>query len=984
MLFTRNIMIATLLLGAVTLSAADFSLLKKPRTLAVSPVSSGKTVKSGGFTQCDSLWVTAPVDTVISAVEDGKNLCLRFDMQEKPENMVYLHGREKHEIKSWSNNLVEALIQPPEGQKGNFWYHIAVDCAGHIYFARENEVSEMPGTVKSKELDASQLRTRVKLRKDGWEAVVVIPFSLLGSSPGNGTWKANFGRTRNIKNTVTYYAWSKTKGYQEYQNFGTLSFGENRNAEELEKEFLLLLTEYQSARKNMVAGLKQRSYTWKYAFGNAENYRSLLRVYTPETGYGWMESGVEAGAFDPQKARDWNRPINSLCDNYVFCGTPGKDGKIVNHFRVDLPNGSYKVHLLAGHVVHEHLANRFRFTVSAQGKEIRRYDIGTVMYARDFFPVEVTDGKLILTFDGAVEFPDRPETVDWAGKGKLAESYRPGWMVNAICIYPVSERKAAEKQIATDQLELLKTSLGELARWEEVVVREKDIPYSAGAKKQGMVFFTRPLGDLLYPGSRPKAKEIVSKITLRAVPGEPVNIPIGLLPLADSDQAEITVDAPWLIVYEALPIAWKLDGGKFGMIPWSLDDYRYCDHDLNQGETRFLWIAGIVPENSAPGKLQVVLNVTPKGKARVTLPLEIEVLPIRLNKRDFKFGGDFCEGYNKPIRIYDDRILTVCRRWGVNTATLNLFRPERPGSSEELDAQIAFLKKINYPLDYVIFYPAPFLQSEDIPLREKKIDKLSDKTMEYYREAGAWALQKMKENPGLRLIYYFMDEAHCKGEPYWTEQIRVLKMLRETYPTLHLMASESHDSFWRSKPYVDYPRLHEMEDFNLPDFDGKFLSVYPNQLALGIADINGARFTTGWQIAVTKIRGVYMWQLFEQLQVYSGLRGSHHTMFTQSGVGGYRVMPRLTTVMGQVGLYDQYYYFTLLDEIAEVKSHGNHAQKKAAEKIEKKLEMIRKGIKPSYIWYSRNGGVWPSKSFVALREIIVNSLLELNRLKAEN
>ena len=958
----------------------DFSILKSPRVLYATSASSTESLSSSGFILCDSLWVSCPQSTSVSATWDEANLTFHFTMSESPDNMKYLHGREKFEITSWSNNMIEVLIQPPEGRKNNYWFHLAVDCANHIFWARENEISEMPGTVNSKEISSAALIHEVTLRADGWDVTVTIPFAELGTDPRAGDWRINMGRTRNIEGNVTYYAWNRTKGYQEYKNFGYLRFQIAMEAAQDESRYIAALKDYQQARQNIVSRLKSTIYPWKYAFGKSKAYRSLNATYSASAGYGWLEAGVKEAAFDQKKARSWNYPINSLCDNFVYNDQPDQNGKITNHFQIDLPNGHYKVHLLSGLIIEEKIPHRRRFTLFAQGKKINRYEVGTITYIRDFFHVDISNGKLVLTFDGDTSFPDRPETVDWAGKGGVAKYYIPGWIVNAICVYPVSERTVAEKQIAIDQLELLKTSLIELAKYEEVTINEPELPASKEDSERGFVLFQRPIGESLYPGSRPKLSETVTNFTLRAVAGEPVNIPFGLLPLQNIDQVSISTDAPWLTVYGAEPIAWKLDGGKYSMVPWHLENFTYCDRDMTQGETRFLWLAGLLPENSKPGTYRSVCRITIDNRT-TEIPIIIDVLPFQLEKRRFHFGGDFCSGYNKPIRFYDDVILEECQRWSVNTATLTLIRPENKDAYADAEANLRFLKKIGYPRDYVIVYPAPYLAEEDIPLREKKIDKLSDHTMELYNDVGAWVMKKMAEDPSLRLIYYFMDEAHCKGEPYWSEQIRVLKMLRKNYPTLHLMASESYDSFWRSKDLVDYPRIHEMEDFNLPEFNGKFLSVYPNQLMLAPADCNGARFITGWLTTVTQIRAVYVWQLFEQLQVHSGLQRSPYTMFVQSGVGGYRVLPRIATVMGQVGLYDQYYYFTLQSKVEAAKGSGNLKRIAAAKAIEHNLAMLRNDIHPSYVWYSRNDGVWPAKTFAALREMVTDSILELDVLQ---
>ena len=975
---------ALILTGAAAEDAS--AVLKKFRTIYSGTPAGSTRFRAGGFTQNDSLWVPCPQETQVSVSHDEKNLYIRFDMKEAPENMHYLRGREKVKITYWGNNAVEIFLQVPEGRKKNFWYHLAVDCAGHVFLARENDVSEMPGVVKMNEVSAAKIRTRVKLLEDGWTVVAVVPLSEIGGSSFSGEWRANFARTRIVGSGAEYYAWNRTKGYQQSQNFGSLRFDPPAGAEKADQAYLAALEKYQESKAGIIAKLKARSYEWKYAFGSGEKYRPIHTVYSASAGYGWLEEGVKTGKYEQKTARQWNHPINALCDNYVYNDVPGADGRVVNRFRVDLPNGRYKVNLLAGFVFEERTPGerppqRRRFSLSIQGRKVRDYDIGTIMYTADAFHAEVTDGKLVLTFDGDSVFPDRPETAEWAGKGALSTFYRPGWIVNAICIYPAADRKAAEKQIAVDQLELWRTTPEELAKLEEVIVREPDIPMPDYAEKQGFAVFTRPLGDMIYPGSRPKKNELVTSFSLKAAPGETFYLPFALLPLKDMDGVGMTLDSPDVALREAVPISWKLGGGKYTMLPWHLEEYRYLDHDMSRGETRFFWLSGKIPEDAAAGIRKHTLAIS-FGDKEVNMPITVEVLPFRLDKTEFYYGGDFCEGYNHPWRIYDDRILNACKELSINTVTLSLLRPEKNNpyaSYENLENQIRFLRKMNYPTGYMIFYPIPYLAEEDIPLREQKITRLSDKTFNCYMEAGKWAQEKMRQDKSLRFIYYFMDEAHCKSEPYWAEQVRIAKALRERFPNLPIMGSESEGSYWRSKDYVNFPRLHDMEDFNNPILKGKFVTAYPNQLMLGDADINGARMITGWICPTTTIRCIYPWQLFEALQVHSGLQRSPWTMLVQSAVGGYRVLPRLTTVMGQVGVFDQYYLNTLQRRLEAAERSDDPGLRNKAEKIRRKLSLILREVKPSYVYYGRNGGVWQGKTFAVLRKFMVDSIIALDR-----
>ena len=111
----------------------------------------------------------------------------------------------------------------------------------------------------------------------------------------------------------------------------------------------------------------------------------------------------------------------------------------------------------------------------------------------------------------------------------------------------------------------------------------------------------------------------------------------------------------------------------------------------------------------------------------------------------------------------------------------------------------------------------------------------------------------------------------------------------------------------------------------------------------------------------------------------SPLRKDPWEMITQRGVGGYRVIPRLVTVMGEVGLYDQRYFATLRRLVAEAEK-GTAAQRRAAARSRDLLEMIREGTRPSYMYYYHVGHL-PASTFATVRERLIEGILELKALE---
>jgi len=224
-----------------------------------------------------------------------------------------------------------------------------------------------------------------------------------------------------------------------------------------------------------------------------------------------------------------------------------------------------------------------------------------------------------------------------------------------------------------------------------------------------------------------------------------------------------------------------------------------------------------------------------------------------------------------------------------------------------------------------------------------------------------------------RFYYSAMDEAHCKGEPYWSEQIRLFKAVKESVPGILTAGTESERSYRRSSAYMDVPILFEIPDFRKVAGVKKIWS-YPNQAMLEPANFNAGRFCCGLLPAITPLRGIVPWMLVRSRD-NSPLRNDPWEMLVPRGVGGFRVIPRLTTVMGDVGIFDQRYFATLRRMVAEAEK-GTPAQREAAARQREMLDMIEEGTRPSYMYYY-HAGYFPAKTFTTLRERLVAGILEL-------
>ncbi|NLF93238.1 MAG: hypothetical protein GX564_05060 [Oligosphaeraceae bacterium] len=927
---------------------------------------------SGAFVKTDSLWLPFPVQTSVKIARDQDFLYLGMEMEE-PEQKNLL-GREKFSM--WSNDTIEVFLQTAENQGTGHWYHLAVDSAGRVYWARENEVKELQGTYHGEAKPHPGLQVATSLGPAHWYMTAAIPVALLGGSDWSKSWKVNFGRTRRVP--FANSSWSRTKAFQDYHNFGQMIFADEQRARDNDKAYTTALNQFQKEKGQLIASFKARTYAWKYAFGRHDGYRPLEAGYSSERGYGWLEGQMKTHSFEEVRQKLTPRmqvyDFGPLGNQLVYSDGPVKDGQISNHFQLDLPNGKYKVHLLAG-LFPSTRTTACQFSLTAQGQTVQDFALINLHYARYFFPVEVQDGKLLLGFSGEADFPDRPGTAAYA-PGSMAKTYTPGWAINAIVVYPYPERVAAEAQLQHDEIEILNHLPEELANYQEVLPQDPEpAEYPESWRQAGFAIFSRPLGERLYPGSRPLAKELLESLQIRAVAGEPLYLSFGFLPLRDLANVSFTLTGTdFLSVNEAVPVAWPLGAGKYAREPWYLDEYQYQDQDFTQGQTRYLWLAGALPEDTRPGIITAALQITPAEQETVTLPLKIEVLPFTVQKKPFGYGGYNPPGYGRPAG-YEDLLAETCRKYSLNAHVLYL-NPQFPDSWQQLLERVKIYQRAGVPGPFVVY--CSINDTQETRLKKKTIEKLPDSVLDDQLAVAKRFLELMQEPGFPELIYTAMDEAHCKGEPYWSEQIRLFKTIKEAYPALRIAASESERSYQRSAPYVDLPIVFEIPDFRTLDYR-KTVWSYPNQCMLEVADINAGRFCTGWLPALTGLNGIVPWMLFSS-RPDSGLRSSPWTLLVQLSVGGYRIQPRLVTVMGQIGIWDQYYALTLKSKIAAAQQSSSPARQKLAAELQDTLTLIAEGCRPSYMYYYHNG-YWPASTFVRLREIVTDGILKLDALE---
>ena len=89
------------------------------------------------------------------------------------------------------------------------------------------------------------------------------------------------------------------------------------------------------------------------------------------------------------------------------------------------------------------------------------------------------------------------------------------------------------------------------------------------------------------------------------------------------------------------------------------------------------------------------------------------------------------------------------------------------------------------------------------------------------------------------------------------------------------------------------------------------------------------------------------------------------------------MIPRLVTVLGEVGVTDQRYFATLRRLVASARN-GTAEQRHVAGRQQMLLDMIREGTKPSFMYYHYNGHL-PAETYETVRARLTDGILALRK-----
>ncbi|HUS80727.1 MAG TPA: hypothetical protein VM283_05620 [Armatimonadota bacterium] len=353
-------------------------------------------------------------------------------------------------------------------------------------------------------------------------------------------------------------------------------------------------------------------------------------AYTPELGYGWVTEAANMRAY-----------LGTNLDALAVDDISGTRDQ-TNTFRLDVPDGEYRVRVLTGamgniwrlrymRVPHDLLVNGEVAATVDYGEDglfrCANYDwspgddIWEQFIAPRFIWVRAdaaaAEGKLELSFRSAIDFP-----------------------VNAVVVAArdVADR-AGEKVAEIDRMR--RAAFYQL--WQEVKPEvEPAAEVSPEEMRRGYIAAEAHCAEDLNPWSQPDPSDSREAIEVLATPGAQEQASFAVYGLRDLRDVQFTVGELKSDTGAILP-ADAIHRGLVQFAPWHADrrdapayTIREClilperPTFVGEGTCKRFWIALDTPEDAAPGTYRGRIEVTALNAPPASLDLQVRVVPVKL------------------------------------------------------------------------------------------------------------------------------------------------------------------------------------------------------------------------------------------------------------------------------------------------------------------------------------------------------------------
>ena len=773
-----------------------------------------------------------------------------------------------------------------------------------------------------------------------------------------------------------------------------------------------------------LVGVLQGDPVLNFDFGSVDSpvAKGFVRIsektrYEPLRKHGW----IDASSLKSQH-QEGLFPLDALsCDSL-------KGGGV---FVVDIPNGAYRVWVSLGEAHPDtYRISRFLYTsfkIHANGN----VKVSEKRNARTYFDEWHTKARdrcysrMQSVWDRHIRpyFPVYTFPVTVAG-AKLKLSFSSNCPVNGLIIYPVSAAREGEREIS--QFQEYQKQFYRVNYTPKIYARypalaeavETDFVPGADETARGYVVFPRYYMDRVNLLTKPRRKDISTKLRVFAARGETEPVSFGVYPLRHMENPDVEVSdlrtedgavvssTNVLVQFQRyIEYAELNNSGKYRIVPYFLSDGRLPQ--LEPGVPRQYWLTISIPRDAKPGMYRGVVKFSAGGTEPTELSLTLRVLPFTLHEMpasvgmyyDFPHGWDFrpfagdLEMDKKAWTLYDTHMRDM-KAHGFTTYSPYLPRDlfmvkgksvqfnERSWLALErmLDGYAAVFGKrpISLYVSSTLFQwclrrsPAADLYGKrSVEFTEEFNHVYATMVRMFYVRLRA----KRAEREWPELIFGVSDELSNHGKrgiEYGLKNMAILNQVKKQVPGgFKISCSMNGPGEVAFLPHVDVA----LANYAWPITEETISKMQEITGVKGFYNCGSNRFAYGYWL--WRVGGQYLFQWH-----YNARPTNTYNFFNFSGntavvyVSEDKVWPTLYYEEMREGIDDGRYIATLQLLIAETKKRGGAEETAAAAKAENVLKDLQKNIRVNMSHY-RTYGYWHNSVYDKMRWRIAKQIMAL-------
>lgn len=542
-------------------------------------------------------------------------------------------------------------------------------------------------------------------------------------------------------------------------------------------------------------------------------------LYDDKTGYGWLYKGTRGEVGEGLVARLYkpdSPPVPDSIAGYCVFWRGGKDPLT---FRVDLPDGEYKIWVYSGMFCYGRFYDIIPFRVSAGEKEkicnadalknFRQRFFEGIEDAYEYTPewtVETIWEKYIkkqsvtiynLTgkaANGHLDIQFKMALSEHKPELGVSNAVLP---INAIVICPLTKLKDGEKEIEKIEDERHAEYVKHIKL--SIVKDKKPMPELADEfKAAGYVPFVRDFMKPVQAESVPLKNEIGKNLSMFLAQGQREILSFAIHPMKDMKNVRVevgdlkddkgnalnsdTVKLQW-VRYMLQPLDYQHRTSEYRGVPLLMMDYKPLDYMKGMNRQYILSVAA--PENAVPGIYKGTVTVTPEGEKPMLLNLEVKIYPFKLetyaddDERVWLYAAD------STYKIYGELLFSKEERWQRIEKDLAFMKQQLiaptvlfdyKASNEELDRFMGLYQKFGFR-GHAVFGDYTMLGL----LENYNKGKSKDKDVSPFIKKIKEVLARKKEKGWPDMAFYTFAEIHT-GMPGYLLGKEMIAQIKKEVP----------------------------------------------------------------------------------------------------------------------------------------------------------------------------------------------------------